>query len=132
MLKPFHLSFVVPNLELAKNFYIDILGCKIGRDAGGDTGRWIDIIFFGHQITIHQENEFITAKAIDHFGPVLEKSEWESVAEKCKLNGIQFEMQPTIKDARTKTEAGKFLIKDPAGNLLEFKFYSDFAVTVAG
>lgn len=128
MLKPFHLSFVVPDLELAKTFYTDTLGCDVGRNTGG----WLDIIFFGHQITIHQANEFVSAKTLDHFGPILAKSEWETIAEKCKANNIQFVMPPTIKDAGLSSEAGKFLINDPAGNLLEFKFYNDFGATLAG
>ena len=128
MIKPFHLSFVVPNLASAKSFYLDILGCSLGRDSGG----WIDIIFFGHQLTIHQENEFVSAKALDHFGPILGKEEWLSVAEKCSQHGVTFEMKPTLKDEGTPLEAGKYLLKDPAGNLLEFKYYSRFDATVEG
>ena len=120
MMKPFHLSFVVPSLEQAKTFYTEVLGCEIGRDTGG----WIDIIFFGHQITIHQENAFVSARPIDHFGPILSKSEWLRVAQRCEEKNIQLEMPRTVKDSGLPTEAGKFLIKDPAGNLLEFKYYN--------
>ncbi len=83
-MKPFHLLFVVPNLEKVRNFYVNILGCEVGRD----TGKWIDIIFFGHQITIHQEREGITAKAIDHFGPVLEKEEWLKISDTLSSSNI--------------------------------------------
>ena len=128
MIKPFHLSFVVPDLEKAKNFYTNLLGCEIARDAG----KWIDIIFFGHQIAMHQEREGMVARTIDHFGPILEKDEWLTVSNKCSSNGISFEMPPTIKGEGTDAESGKYIIKDPAGNLLEFKYYSSFAVTVVG
>ncbi|WP_444885197.1 VOC family protein [Microbulbifer sp. PSTR4-B] len=42
-IKPFHLSFVVPDLEKAREFYVNLLGCTVGRD----TGEWIDVIFYG-------------------------------------------------------------------------------------
>lgn len=76
MLTPFHFSFAVPDPDAAKPFYVDVIGCSPGRDHG----TWVDVLFFGHQLTIH---------------------------------------------AGTTAEAGKHLLRDPAGNLLEFKFYHD-------
>jgi hypothetical protein len=126
MIKPFHLSFVVPDLFKAKEFYIEVLGCDLGRD----TGDWIDILFFGHQVTIHQERDGLSAKAIDHFGPVLDKQEWLSVANTLAEKTIQFELPPTIKFEGTDKEVGKYIIKDPAGNLIEFKYYDSFSGTM--
>lgn len=126
MIKPFHLSFVVPDLLKAKEFYIDMLGCELGRD----TGEWIDIIFFGHQITMHQERVGMPAKAIDHFGPVLDKNEWESVLILLSSNAINFELHPTVKFEGTEKEAGKYIVKDPANNLIEFKYYQNFINTM--
>jgi len=117
---PFHLSFVVPELRLTEDFYVNFLGCKKGRD----TGEWIDIIFFGHQLTLHQETETMKAKSIDHFGVILSKVEWLSISEKVKGANITFELLPSEKLNKDNSESGKFIIKDPAGNLLEFKFYS--------
>lgn len=126
MIKPFHLSFVVPDLNHAKEFYVDALGCKVGRNAGD----WIDIIFFGHQITMHQERQSMKARAIDHFGPVLEKAEWQAVAEKLSSSDVDFQLPPTVKDNGANSESGKYIVKDPAGNLLEFKYYDSFSTTV--
>lgn len=125
-MKPFHLSFVVPCLEKAKDFYIGVLGCSIGRD----TGTWIDILFFGHQITMHQESENMKAKAIDHFGPILEKETWLAALEQCKAQGVEFIMQPTLKNEGANEESGKFIVLDPAKNIVEFKFYNSFEKTV--
>ena len=119
MNKPFHLSFVVPELRLAEGFYVDFLGCKKGRD----TRQWIDIIFFGHQLTLHQETESMKAHAIDHFGIILERDEWLSISQKVSKHNIPFVLPPTEKTNEDKSESGKFIIKDPAGNLIEFKFY---------
>ena len=120
MNNPFHLSFVVPELRLTEDFYVNFLGCKKGRD----TGEWIDIIFFGHQLTLHQETETMKAQSIDHFGVILSKVEWLSISEKVKGANITFVLLPSEKLNEDNSESGKFIIKDPAGNLLEFKFYS--------
>jgi len=116
---PFHLSFVVPNLRLAESFYVDFLGCKKGRD----TGDWIDIHFFGHQLTLHQETASMKAQPIDHFGVILTRDEWLAIAQKVKNENISFILSPTEKTNDDKSESGKFIIKDPADNLIEFKFY---------
>ena len=126
MIKPFHLSFVVPDLNQAKEFYVNVLDCNVGRD----NGKWLDILFFGHQITMHQEQPSMKAKAIDHFGPVLDKAEWQAVAEKLSSSGVDFQLPPTIKDNGTSAESGKYIVNDPAGNLLEFKYYGSFSTTV--
>ena len=125
-MKPFHLSFVVPSLEKAKEFYTGVLNCSVGRD----TGSWIDILFYGHQITIHQESNNLKAKPIDHFGPILEKELWQSAFERCKNGGVEFVMEPTLKNEGTNEESGKFIVLDPAKNIIEFKFYIDFEKTI--
>ena len=120
-MKPFHLSFAVPDLKQARQFYQDTLGCAVGRDQGS----WIDVILFGHQITVHQESEHMKSRPIDHFGPILDKSEWENVRERCESAGVEFSMRPLILADGTAQESGKFTIKDPADNVIEFKYYGD-------
>jgi extradiol dioxygenase family protein len=116
---PFHLSLVVSKLRLAEEFYVNFLGCKKGRD----TGKWIDIIFLGHQLTIHQETDNMKAQYIDHFGVILEKAEWLSIVKKVEVQCIPFVLSPNEKKNDDSSESGKFIIKDPANNLIEFKFY---------
>ncbi len=116
---PFHLSFVVPKLNLAEQFYVEFLGCKKGRD----TGQWIDIIFFGHQLTLHQATATMKAQSIDHFGVILDKAQWLSIAEQVRLANMPFVLSPNEKTNNDNSESGKFIIEDPAGNLLEFKFF---------
>jgi extradiol dioxygenase family protein len=115
----FHLSFVVPELRVAEAFYVNFLGCKKGRD----TGQWIDIMFFGHQLTLHQETALIKAQSIDHFGIILEKAQWLSIAQKVEFENMPFILSPNEKINADNSESGKFIIKDPASNLIEFKFY---------
>lgn len=46
---PFHLAFPVRDLDEARAFYGDVLGCATGRTS--DT--WIDFNFWGHQVVAH-------------------------------------------------------------------------------
>ncbi|MBX2869328.1 MAG: hypothetical protein KTR18_11670 [Acidiferrobacterales bacterium] len=126
-MKPFHLSLSVSDLDKTKKFYLDILKCNPGRDHGS----WIDIVFFGHQITFHQSNQHRPAQSIDHFGPILDKAIWLKTSEALSRSQIQFAMPPKVTNAGLPDESGKFLVRDPAGNLLEFKYYLDFDRTVA-
>ncbi|GIS53094.1 hypothetical protein Ct9H90mP29_01360 [bacterium] len=49
----FHLAFPVHDLEEARTFYTDILGCKLGRESD----KWIDFDLYGHQIVAHLSPE---------------------------------------------------------------------------
>ncbi len=118
MSKAFHLSFAVQDLTVAKNFYQEIPGCEISRDAGS----WFDVMFFGHQLTLHQATENLPTTTIDHFGPVLDKAEWLAMVAWCNTKQLSYVLPPVIKEQCRPTESGKFIIKDPAGNVLEFKY----------
>ena len=48
-LRPFHISFPVRDVQEARHFYGEILGCPEGRSA--DT--WVDFNLYGHQIVAH-------------------------------------------------------------------------------
>ena len=48
-IRPFHLAIPVHDLEIAREFYGDILGCSTGRESE----NWIDFNFFGHQLVAH-------------------------------------------------------------------------------
>jgi extradiol dioxygenase family protein len=45
----FHLAFPVHDLEAARRFYGDVLGCPTGRESD----HWIDFDLLGHQIVAH-------------------------------------------------------------------------------
>ena len=125
-LSPFHLSIPVPDLPAARSFYVDKLDCTVGRE----TNTSIDILFFGHQLTLHQSSGAMQAQKLDHFGPVLSKQAWTSIANSLRDLGVSFIMPPKITAEGTPHESGKYLIADPAGNVLEFKFYRDFSATL--
>ncbi len=117
-LNPFHLSFAVPDLRVAAKFYEDVLGCTRGHD----DGAWLDMMLFGHQLTLHQATSHHPARPIDHFGVLLTEPQWRALGERLQGSDSAFEMPPRDWDAGTPSERGKFLLHDPAGNLLEFKY----------
>lgn len=121
MSNPFHLSFVVPNLRECERFYVDVLACKKGRDKV----TWIDILFYGHQLTLHQAGDTKPPQSIDHFGVILDKAAWLELINSLSKHNIEFKKAPIEMLHDNGSESGKFLILDPASNVLEFKFYVD-------
>ncbi len=128
---PFHLAFPVKSLGVTKMFYNEVLGCAIGRS----TDHWMDFDFFGHQLSAHvsknssQDNAMseVDGKKVPlrHFGVVLSKENWESLAEKLRVAGVDFVVEPQV---RYKGEPGEqyiMFLYDPSGNALEFKAYSN-------
>ena len=48
--RPFHLAFPVHDLEVARGFYGELLGCPEGRSSP----EWIDFDLFGHQVVAEE------------------------------------------------------------------------------
>ena len=127
----FHLAFPVHDLELARKFYINVLGCTLGRESK----KWIDFNLFGHQVVAHLSPEDcteISTNSVDndeipsrHFGVILPWDEWEELCEKIKNDGLKFLIEPKTRFKNNSGEQGTFFIKDPSGNALEFKSFKD-------
>ena len=47
----FHLAIPAGNIKTALGFYVGILGCETGNQ---EEGRWIDINFWGNELTLHE------------------------------------------------------------------------------
>lgn len=110
----FHLSIKVNHLEKVVDYYTTILGCSIGMEGH----NWKDILFFGHQVTVHQASENQEVYPVDHFGVIIKKEEWDNLIIKLRTLGVDFLLEPTYSDDQ---RFGKFLIQDPADNILEIK-----------
>ena len=61
---PFHYAFPVHNLELAKEFYGNVLGCVEGRSST----KWQDYSLHGHQIVAHWVGD--NYRCQDYYNPV--------------------------------------------------------------
>lgn len=130
-LRPFHLAIPVADLQAAEAFYCGLLGCGKGRIAS----RWIDLNFFGHQVTLHLvdcDESAVDSNPVDgdevparHFGVVLGMSEWRSLAERLDQAGIEFLISPRIRFQGEIGEQATMFFRDPSGNALEFKSFAD-------
>jgi len=129
MLMPFHLAFPVNDLKATEAFYVDVLGCKVGRKSG----TWIDFDFFGHQITAHLRAsvEKATVSQVDadqvpvpHFGIVLTMDDWQGLASRIAAVGAECFIGPKIRFQGEVGEQGTLFIRDPSGNALEFKGFN--------
>ena len=128
-LRPFHLAIPVRDIESTRRFYSGILGCGVGRTS--DT--WIDFDFFGHQLSAHVETEEpapVQTNPVDgaeipvrHFGIVLDWEHWEGLQRKLDDLSVRFMIEPTIRFRGKPGEQATFFIRDPSGNVLEFKAF---------
>ena len=128
-MQPFHLAIPVDDLSTARGFYGALLGCREGRcDVA-----WVDFNFFGHQLSVHLRPEEASASAtntvdgdnipVRHFGVVLPWSDWEALQPQLADGG--FLLAPKVRFAGQVGEQGTFFVRDPAGNVLEFKAFRD-------
>jgi len=128
----FHLAFPVTDLEAARAFYGDVLGCKTGRESD----RWIDFDFFGHQLVAHlvepQDHPSVVTNAVDgkavpasHFGVILEWGQYQQFVINLEQKGVEFVIEPYVRFEGRQGEQATLFVRDPSNNYLEFKAFRD-------
>ena len=130
---PFHLAFPVADLDEARRFYGETLGCRMGRES---PGHWIDFDFFGHQLSAHLQTTHRGSAAdglvdneavpIPHFGIVLQLEDWRALAGRLlAVPDIRWGVRPKMRFEGQAGEQSTMFIYDPSGNGLEFKGLAD-------
>jgi len=132
-LQPFHIAFPVNDLAAARSFYGGLLGCPEGRSSD----EWIDFDLYGHQIVAHLDPKATgagTSNAVDghdvpvpHFGVVLGWDDWHALADRLKVAGVAFGIEPHIRFRGQVGEQATMFFCDPSGNALEFKSFRDLS-----
>ncbi|HEY7890300.1 MAG TPA: VOC family protein [Steroidobacteraceae bacterium] len=130
-LSPFHVAFPVHDLQAARDFYGQTLGCLEGRSSED----WIDFNFYGHQIVAHlapEEARQVQRNTVDshgvpvrHFGIVLPMAEWQIMANRLRAKGVRFLIEPYIRFQGQPGEQATMFFLDPSGNALEMKAFAD-------
>lgn len=119
----FHLAFPVADLANTKKFYVDGLGCTVGRQSPNS----IILNLYGHQLVAHVTPEPLTPqKGIypRHFGLVFsQEQDWEALLNRAKQQQLTFYQQPKHRFPGEPLEHRTFFLQDPFYNLLEFKYY---------
>ena len=120
----FHLAFPIHDVEAAKRFYVEGLGCILGRESE----KAVTLGLAGHQLVGHLTPEPPASQQgiyPRHFGLVLPSQEaWQALADQAKAKGLTFHQQPRMRFPGTRIEHRTFFLEDPSHNLLEFKHYT--------
>ncbi len=126
----FHLAYNVKDLDEARRFYGEVLGCREGRSAP----TWVDFDFFGHQISLHLGEPFKTAATgkvgehmvpMPHLGVILQLDEWKALAGRLEEAGVDFIIKPTVRFEGEPGEQWTMFFNDPFGNPIEVKGFRD-------
>jgi extradiol dioxygenase family protein len=133
----FHLAFPVVDLPATERFFVELFGCRLGRT----DARWIDLDFYGHQITAHlvaASSHPASTNPVDgdlipasHFGLILPWAEWHALRDRLLEKGVEFLLAPKIRFAGEVGEQATMFLRDPSGNALELKSFRDDASVFA-
>ena len=130
MLMPFHFAYHVRDLDEARAFYGDVLGCAEGRSPG----TWVDFDFFGHQLSLHLGAPLVTAPTgqvgehtvpMPHFGVVLPLDVWRALAARLEAAEVGFVIPPSVRFEGEPGEQWTMFFRDPSGNPIEVKGFAD-------
>jgi extradiol dioxygenase family protein len=126
----FHLAVPVDDLDAARRFYGETLGCEQGRT----DDSWIDWNLHGHQLVTHKVPER-SARAhnpvdghdvpVPHFGLILTVARFHELADRLREAEQQFVIEPYVRFEGQTGEQWTMFLYDPAGNALEFKAFAD-------
>ena len=120
----FHLAFPTHDVAVAKRFYVDGLGCTLGRESS----HAVTFGLAGHQLVAHLTPEPVPPQQgiyPRHFGLVLTSQEaWQALVDQAQAKGLTFYQQPRVRFPGTRIEHRTFFLEDPSHNLLEFKHYT--------
>ena len=127
----FHLAFPVTDLEEARRFYGQFMGCAEGRSSDD----WVDFDFFGHQIVAHKvaAQDMVDATSlvdgknvpVRHFGVVTDRATWDALAARFRQAHVRFVIEPYVRFQGEPGEQATMFLLDPFGNALEFKAFAD-------
>jgi extradiol dioxygenase family protein len=134
-LTPFHIAVEVRDIDEARRFYKDILGCAEGRS----DSHWVDFNLYGHQFVCHLNPSLGRAGKlthhinrvdgqsvpIPHCGVVLRPPQWSELARRLREHAVAFIVEPYTRFKDQTGEQSTMFFLDPTGNALEFKAFRD-------
>ena len=123
----FHLAIPCGDLETAKKFYSETLGCRLDNSAQ----EWADVDFWGNELTLHKTETKLPRERHDvdmgkvpvpHFGVHLNPDVFKKIKHNIESNSkINYLDNPYTRFKGQKEEQETFFIEDPHGNVLELK-----------
>lgn len=122
----FHLSIPAIDLEQTVRWYVDALGCRVGRRSPDAVILDLD----GHQLVAQRLAHGCMPEPQRgiyprHFGLVFDQwATWQLLRERVCTVGLAFAVEPKCRFPGERLEHHTFFLIDPSGNWLEFKHYS--------
>ena len=121
----FHLAIPTHDLEKARYFYIELLGCRLAREYADR----ITMDFFGDQVVCHLNKDYVLEEPTlypRHFGITFrKKKDFDSLYDMAIKNKIPFFKDQFTRFSGKKEEHQSFFLADFSNNILEFKWYID-------
>ncbi len=120
----FHLAIPARDLDEARHFYVDGLGCKLAR-------RYEDRItldFFGDQVVCHLTDRIDDDPTLypRHFGVTFrDPADFDALLRLVHLRKLDVFQEPRLRFEGLAEEHRTFVLRDPSNNLVEFKSYVD-------
>lgn len=119
-----HLSIPVDDLDAAREFYTEALGCRLGRVRDD----WLDVWFFGMQLTLQVRPDEVRPandQGVRHFGVVLgNEADYLALVRRLDEHGVRWLTAPESHDAPELSGKVGGKLADPAGNVIEVKWYA--------
>ena len=119
-----HLAIPVHDLAASKAFYVDVLGCGLGRERA----EFVDVWFYGMQVTLHARPAQVLPReqqGVRHFGVTLDGADLDALVERLRAHDVEWVDELTTEFAGTPREQTKAKLRDPSGNVIEIKTYPD-------
>jgi len=119
----FHLAFPVKNIPETKAYYVQGLGCQVGRE----NAHCLILNLYGHQLVAHVTTEpLLPPKSIypRHFGLIFTAEvDWEHLRHRVETQQLPFFQAPKTRFQDSLLEHKTFFLVDPFHNLIEIKYY---------
>ena len=127
----FHLAINVDDLDAAKEFYCELLGCDQGKEEVNALDSWVDINFWGNELTLHLSTVGIANRdlhrvdygdvLVPHFGVHVDAEDFAALKAKLIAADTVFLNPPFVRFAGGDQEMETMFVEDPSGNVIEMK-----------
>ena len=132
MANTFHLAIPAGDLTVAIDFYCKKLGCTRGNSEFKYPDAWVDIDFWGNELTLHatepgkrnqgeRHNVDMGNVTVPHFGVHISQQDFEDLKERIKTHGVEYIDPPYVRFEGTELEQETMFLADPHGNCMEIK-----------
>ena len=91
----FHLAIPCGDLEKAKHFYSEILGCRLDNSAQ----EWADVDFWGNELTLHASEHKLESErhdvdmgnvSVPHFGVHLSRENFDALKSRLREKNTKY------------------------------------------